>query len=117
MRIWSFPLAKSFAVFLLFVVAACSPAATQSPVTEESRPELEEYFQGFNGAFVLYDLNGNRFTRYNPEGCADRLLPASTFKIMNALIALETGVVTDQNHVIAWDGKQYPSRPGTRIKP
>jgi beta-lactamase class D len=83
------------------------PTATPTPASE-IKPELEKYFQGFDGAFVSYDLNGNRYTRYKPEGCAKRLLPASTFKIMNALIALETGVVADQNHVIAWDGTQYP---------
>jgi beta-lactamase class D len=108
MRIWSLPLDRTFVVFLLFIVAACSPSANQTTVKEEVRPELEKYFQGFNGAFVLYDLNNNRYIRYNPDRCAERLLPASTFKIMNALIALETGVVPDQDHVIAWDGTQYP---------
>ena len=99
---------RTFALTLLFLVSACSSPAVQTPVTAEVRPELEKYFQGFDGAFVLYQLNENHYTRYNPEGCAERLLPASTFKIMNALIALETGVVTDQDHVIAWDGTQYP---------
>ena len=77
-------------------------------VTEEVKPELGKYFQGFNGAFVLYDLKGKHYTRYSPEGCAERLLPASTFKIMNALIALDTGVIPDENYIIDWDGTQYP---------
>jgi len=100
--------ARTFAIFLLLIVAACSSPAAQPPVTEEVDPELEKYFQGFDGAFVLYDLNNNHYIRHNPERCAERLLPASTFKIMNALIALETGVIPDENHVIAWDGTQYP---------
>ncbi|HHG83142.1 MAG TPA: hypothetical protein ENJ82_00205, partial [Bacteroidetes bacterium] len=41
--------------------------------------------------------------------CRDSLIhiphsPASTFKILNALIALETGVIEDTNEVIKWDG-------------
>ncbi len=32
-----------------------------------------------------------------------RVLPASTFKIANALIGLQTGVVTDETMVIPWD--------------
>jgi beta-lactamase class D len=32
------------------------------------------------------------------------LPPASTFKILNSLIALETGVVHDEHTVIKWDG-------------
>jgi beta-lactamase class D len=73
----------------------------------EVKPELEKYFQGFKGAFVLYDLNRNQYIRYNPERCAERFLPASTFKIMNSLISLETGVIPDENYVIKWDGTTY----------
>jgi beta-lactamase class D len=32
-------------------------------------------------------------------------MPASTFKIPNSLIGLETGVIPDSNYVIKWDGK------------
>jgi len=35
-----------------------------------------------------------------------RYLPASTFKIVNSLIGLETGVVLDSSQVFVWDGKQ-----------
>ncbi len=77
-----------------------------SPVSEV-KPELERYFQGSKGAFVLYDLNSNQYIRYNPERCATGFIPASTFKIMNSLIGLETGVIPDENYVIPWDGKQY----------
>lgn len=108
MRTSSPLLARGVLILFLLIVASCSPSATQPPVIEEVKPELETSFQGFNGAFVLYDLNGNRYIRYNPEGCSQRFLPASTFKIMNALIALETGVVTDQDYSIPWDGTQYP---------
>ena len=34
-----------------------------------------------------------------------RYLPASTFKIVNALIGLEVGSITDENEVFHWDGK------------
>ena len=80
--------------------------ATSTPSTNV-RPELEQYFQGYTGAFVLYDRNANRYLRYNPERCATQFLPASTFKILNSLIGLETGVITDENFVIKWDGTQY----------
>ena len=66
-----------------------SATMTTGPASEV-KPELEEYFQGFKGAFVLYDLNSNQYIRYDPERCAERFIPASTFKIMNSLIGLET---------------------------
>jgi beta-lactamase class D len=83
-----------------------APTTTAVPASEV-RPELEKDFQGFKGAFVLYDLKGNRYVRYNPERCAERFIPASTFKIMNSLIGLETGVIPDADYVIQWDGTPY----------
>jgi len=83
-----------------------SATATDSPKSLV-KPELEKYFQGFKGAFVLYDLNSNQYIRYDPERCAERFIPASTFKIMNSLIGLEAGVIPDENYVIKWDGTHY----------
>ena len=108
-------------VFLAAFLVGCggtqspmAPAPTSSQATpttttvpaSEVRPELERNFQGFKGAFVLYDLQNNRYIRYNPERCAERFIPASTFKIMNSLIGLETGVIPDADYVIKWDGAQ-----------
>ncbi len=71
------------------------------------KPELDKYFPEAKGAFVLFDQNRNEYIRYNPSRCAARVLPASTFKIMNSLIGLETGVIPDENYVIPWDGTSY----------
>jgi beta-lactamase class D len=84
-------------------VAASTPAPT-------AKPELESYFQGYTGAFVLLDYSQNLYTHYNPGRCAERFLPASTFKIMNSLIGLETGVIPDESFVIKWDGLRYENQ-------
>jgi beta-lactamase class D len=78
-------------------------------LVSDVKPELEKYFQGFTGAFVLNSLKNDQYIRYNPQRCAERFLPASTFKILNSLIGLETGVIPDENYVIKWDGTKYPS--------
>jgi beta-lactamase class D len=69
-------------------------------------PELSSYFKEYNviGSFILYELNRDQYIRYNPERCRQEFLPASTFKILNSLIALETGVIKDENHTLKWDG-------------
>lgn len=96
-------------IFLIGCVSTPStPVSTATASLPESELRLETYFQDFTGAFVLYDLNNDHYIRYNPERCSKRFLPASTFKIMNSLIALETGVVPDEDHVIKWDGTEYP---------
>jgi beta-lactamase class D len=56
------------------------------------------------GCFLLMDLDSGQVTRINPEKCAKRLVPASTFKVPHALIALETGVLKDEHEVRKWDG-------------
>jgi len=73
-------------------------------------PPLAKYFSGTDGAFVLYDAKSQRYQRHNPKRCFERFSPCSTFKIANALIALETGVVTDENFVIKWDRLQTPRK-------
>lgn len=98
---------------LLIGCAAAAPTPdrlTAPPTiatTSETKPELEKYFDGQPGTFVLYDLKRDQVLRYNPDRAAQRFLPASTFKILNSLISLETGVIPDENTVIKWDGTHY----------
>lgn len=92
--------------FLFLILAACIPA---QPAAESTvQPDLGKFFQGRKGAFVLYDQKANSYIRYNPERCDEQFLPASTFKILNALIGLETGIIPDENYVIKWDGQTWP---------
>ena len=52
------------------------------------------------GMFTIYNL-----PRYRDNG----LSPASTFKIVNAPIGLQTGIViSSDSMVIEWDGVQRP---------
>ncbi len=76
------------------------------------RPDFQKFFaaQNAEGCFVLYNLNADSSIRYNPERCAEGFLPASTFKIFNSLVALETGVMADENVVVKWDGVDRGSK-------
>ena len=44
---------------------------------------------------------------YNKERSENKYLPASTFKIVNTLIALQEKIVKDENEIIKWNGKDY----------
>jgi beta-lactamase class D len=74
------------------------------------RADLNAIFQenGVVGTFVLHDVGANRLTLVNPQRAETRLVPASTFKIANSIIALETGVVKDENEIIPYGGKPQP---------
>lgn len=74
----------------------------------QERPDFGKYFQqaGVNGTFLLYDLKQDKYLVYNLKRANTPFVPASTFKIFNSLVALETGVIRDENEVIKWDGIQ-----------
>lgn len=98
-----FPLFLSIAFFL----AACSP----NNVTVEA--SLRKYFdeQKSDGCFALFNNGTGQFTVYNLARYRDSAFaPASTFKIINSLIGLQTGKIVNDSMVIKWDGvvRQYP---------
>src|ERR1017187_2510178 len=67
---------------------------------------LKKYFDSahVDGCFSLLDNATGKITVYNMTLDTQRILPASTFKIVNSLIGLETGKITDEKMVIKWDG-------------
>ncbi|MCX6169544.1 MAG: class D beta-lactamase [Ignavibacteriales bacterium] len=65
---------------------------------------VAKIFEGHSGAFVMLDMQKEKYFRFNAQRCSERFLPASTFKIPNSLIGLETGIITDENFIIKWDG-------------
>jgi len=71
-------------------------------------PELDNYFDGFDGTIVIYDEMSGRYIRFNETRAVTRFSPCSTFKIPNALIALESGVIPNSGHVIPWNSDLYP---------
>lgn len=87
-------------------VADTLPADTTHAGKGMTRPDLAVFFQrhAVEGCFILYDLHADNYLRYNPERCDQGFLPASTFKIFNSLVALESGVAPDENMVLRWDG-------------
>ena len=85
---------------LISFLHACSP----NNVEEDN--SLGKYFteNKVTGCFGLYNNATNEFTFYNKKRFTDSsFLPASTFKIINSLIGLQTGVITNDSMVIKWD--------------
>lgn len=70
--------------------------------------DLSSYFGAYDGCFVLYDAKADAWKIYNPERAVLRLSPDSTYKIYDALFALEEGIITPEDSFIAWNGETYP---------
>lgn len=94
---------KSFlyGLFLLIFFQSCS----QNNVKQDKN--LKKYFEEnkVEGCFALMDNGTGRFTVYNLGRYRDSAYtPASTFKIVNSLIGLQTGKISSDSMIIKWDG-------------
>ncbi|KIG18439.1 Beta-lactamase [Enhygromyxa salina] len=90
-------------------VAQPKPTAAAAPaITIEHRPALTKRITeaGYEGVFVVLDPATATLIVSDPELAEQRFIPASTFKIPNSLIALETGVADSPAFTLKWDGVQ-----------
>lgn len=87
---------------LFFIILASS--CTMNNVENDS--SLKKYFDEYNvdGSFAMFDNSRGQHVIYNGKRDTTRYMPASTFKIVNALVGLHTGRVTSDSTVIPWDG-------------
>ncbi len=92
------------ALFSLLLLPAADSARAAKPETVD----LKRFFADSSGAFVLLDGRSGKRRVYNPAQAARRFLPASTFKIPNSLIALDTGVADGPDFALAWDRQKAP---------
>jgi beta-lactamase class D len=82
-----------------------------APPRNEIRDSLAKRFTdlGTAGTFVGYKVDDYLIVASDRERSGEGKLPASTFKIPNSLIALETGVVADPDKdLFPWDGVKRP---------
>jgi beta-lactamase class D len=99
---------------LAFAAAACGaappplpPAAATAPAPS---PEIAAAFaaESATGTMVVRRLGDGREWVHAPARADSAFLPASTFKIPNAAIALETGAVSGTEEAFPWDGTEHP---------
>src|SRR3981189_2293104 len=104
------PLIHRRHAFGLLAAAGLLPArgfANVSYQRSEIRNDLTKRFfeAGTVGTFVGYKVDDYLIIASDKERSGQPQLPASTFKIPNSLVALETGVVEDPDKdVFKWDG-------------
>lgn len=82
----------------------------------QDQPKLGKLFAdaGIEGTFVLYDVDADRFIGHNRPRAETRFTPASTFKIVNSLIGLEVGAVSNVDELLPYGGKPQPNKAWER---
>jgi len=67
---------------------------------------IRNAFAGREGALVIIDGSSGAISNLRPNTAAERVAPCSTFKIWNALIGIETGIIASADEAFyRWDGQ------------
>lgn len=102
---------RSFSILLLAAGAMPTRAADADAVVDAvAEPRLAALFaeHGLQGSFVLASSDAAAPRVHDPARAARRFLPASTFKIANALIGLSAGAVESVDTVLPYGGEPQP---------
>ena len=104
----------SIAVFLILFISCKENKGTTTINEEQSankniiKPEFQSIIDSSDvkGSILIYDLNKDIYYSNDFEWSNKGNLPASTFKIANSIIGLETGVIENDSVIFKWDGEK-----------
>ena len=96
---------KTLLTASFFLLGLLTTNAQYENYTTEWSPIFEQ--KNTTGTIILYDTSSGKSKIYNLERCDSAYIPASTFKILNSLISLETKVIKSINDTIKWNGTDY----------
>ena len=100
-------------ILILFI--SCTGNKTNSDKKDDKAtkreiivPEFQSIIDSANikGAILIYDIESDKYYSNNFEWSQKGHLPASTFKIANSIIALETKVVESDSAILKWNGEK-----------
>jgi beta-lactamase class D len=85
-------------------------STTTTLFANELNQKIEEIFSkaDTNATFVLYDMQKEKLVIHNQARAQKRYTPASTFKIANSLIGLETKTVKSVDEPLPYIGPENP---------
>ena len=86
--------------------AVTAPPSTTATASIVERADWGEEFAaaGLVGTFVLREVGTDETLTWNSARADEPRLPASTFKILNSMVILETGTLPDVDTEVPWDG-------------
>ncbi|MBK7041070.1 MAG: class D beta-lactamase [Bacteroidetes bacterium] len=93
-----------FLILAMTVLTMFSACQRDNILTQDQWGPIFKKYGIDSACFELADNNHDMIYIYNLQRASKRFSPASTFKIMSSLIALETNVALDENLIIPWDG-------------
>lgn len=100
------PVRGLYFVNFLLLISFASCSVNRAKIDNSLKKYFEE--NKVDGCFSMFNNADGKVTVYNMALDTVRFTPASTFKIVNSLIGLEIGRITDEKMPIKWDGVKRP---------
>ncbi|QTD37252.1 class D beta-lactamase [Polaribacter batillariae] len=98
-----------FILFISVLIFSCSKKQKVKNVELKyvKNKELESILKNNNleGAILIYDAKQKKYYSNNFVKAKEAYLPASTFKIPNTIIGLETGFIKNEQFIFKWNGE------------
>ena len=110
-------------VFFSILIIACQykkntieTPTELKPYKTTIQPEFKPHFDacGVEGSIAIFNEQNKEWILSDTLGVRFPTLPASTFKIINLLIALETKVIANEHEIVAWPGDTDTVKYGYR---
>lgn len=97
---------KILILLLAIIITGGCEYEKERNITLEEHPEWKSYFENENveGTVVILDIKEQKQWIHNLQRAKTGFLPASTYKIMNSMIGLETGSVS-LTDTLKWNGE------------
>ena len=106
---------KIYILSIVILVFSCINKKANSDKNQSPEIEREIVVSEFQtlidssdvkGSILIYDLKDDKYYSNNFNWAKKGNLPASTYKIPNSIIALETGVVQSDSTLFKWNGEE-----------
>ncbi len=87
---------------------AISQKEENSIENQINKPEFQSIIDssGVIGSILIYDLQKDTYYSNDFDWSKKGNLPASTFKITNSIIGLESGIIESDSTIFKWDGEK-----------
>ncbi len=102
------------ALFWIMLLLSCNTEKVPTKSSTHTTTPLEKYTSEFQfildsakltGSILIYDIKDNAYFSNDFDQARIGKLPASTFKIPNSIIGIESGIVQSDSTLFKWDGQ------------
>lgn len=99
---------KITVIILFLTFLSCKQKNNQNSEKRILNSELQTILDSsnVNGTILIFDFIKNKYYSNNFKEAEKKSIPASTFKIPNSIIGLETKNLKDEKTIFKWNGEQ-----------